>query len=181
MVDKKVLSKIDKNRFDYWCKKLKGAGWISDGGNVWILEGRREIWSILKTDRCLVTCKDEKKRIRYHYTKLSFTGATPSDFFKNGLEAIQNHLSRRRKTHLTQRLVLLEERYKGVTNYIKNTKKPELSCKTSAKLFGYKASSTGRKYRSKYFKVDQSTVVHPYLNMHGCVSFRRETGRISLR
>lgn len=179
-VCKKILTRVDKSRADYWTKKLLGAGWIENGGSHWILRSRRKVWALLGTKKCMRQHLDEIKRKGFHYTQLCFVSKTPSEFFKLGLETIQAHLTYRRKKQLLQRLAE-EGRCNGVKKFIVRNEKPQLSCKTAAKLFGYKAPSTGRKYRLKYFKVEQSRIIRPFVNMHGCVSFKRECGKISLR
>lgn len=164
------LNKKYRNRNNYWLKKLVSMGLITASGDRYYLKGYQEVWRLLGVKKC------RKNSGIYAYKYTSFILDNDDTFLKDVKDGVFKHLVERKKNQIAYRLASgrisrREIRRRGT--YV------QLSGTRTAKLFGYKAFSSGLKYRRKYFKVTKSTK-YQYLDEQGYQCTRYECGKVSL-
>ncbi len=141
----KNYSKLKRKRVlnKYWLDKLLAAEWVyKDSTGAYCLRSYDYVWNILDIQ------KTAQNHYRGQYTKFYLISPEelPDDNYIKVLVKIllqrsaDNH--RRQMSHKTRN-------YDGL-------KQGFLSCRTTAKLFGYKHPDTGRKYRAMLFEVIKS-------------------------
>lgn len=145
-VHKRELDKRGfKNQRSYWGKKLVKQGWVVDMGEYYQLKSYQFVWTRLGVNRV----KKSSGHIGFGYTKIDFI-KEEGNFLKKAHESIQCTLVDRKKAQITKRL---SAGLRRSISFILATEKPLFSVYATAKLLGYQSSSSGKKYRDKYFDV----------------------------
>lgn len=124
----------------YWLNKLIEKGWVIKNGDDYKMVAYQQVWRELGVTRL---------RGKYKYRKLddSYTKLTRKQFMSKVLVDIQKYVAERKVKQFKHRL-LKSEGSERTTN-----RNPYLSCYSSAKLFGYSSTMSGKKYRKEFFKL----------------------------
>lgn len=165
------LNKKYRNRNNYWLKKLVSMGLITVSGDRYYVKGYQEVWRLLGVKKC------RKNSGIYAYKYTSFILDNDDTFLKDVKDGVFKHLVERKKNQIAYRLASgRPSRRRDIRR--KGTRVP-LSGKRTATLFGYKAFSSGLKYRQKYFRVTKGKKFE-FLDHQGVRTVGYECGRISL-
>lgn len=164
------LNKKYRNRNNYWLKRLLSVGFVVVEGDHYRLKGYHEVWRILGVQKC------RKKSGIYAFKYVKFQLDNDDTFLKDFKDGMFRHLAERKKNQIAYRLASgrltrKEIRRRGTVVGLSGT--------CAAKMFGYKAFSSGLKYRQKYFKVFKGAK-YQFLDEQGYECTRYECGQISL-
>lgn len=165
------LNKKYRNRNNYWLKKLVSMGFITVQGDRYLMKGYQEVWRLLGVKKC------RKKSGIYAYKYIKFVLDNDDTFLKDVKDGVFRHLVERKKNQIAYRLA--SGRPSRRRDIRRRGTIVELSGTCTAKMLGYKAFSSGLKYRQKYFRVTRGTK-YTYLDEQGYECTRYECGRISL-
>lgn len=141
----------NRDRANYWIRKLLKAGWVTKHGNQYQLKSYQEVWSIMGCE------KFKKQRTGLYFFKYKKYDSKPelgiNEALKYLLDLIQTEYAEKAKRQIRFKLSNGDKRkVEGEKN---TTKKLEYSCDKAKVLFGYTSPTSGSKYRNKYFKVNQ--------------------------
>lgn len=152
-----VLKKeVEKNRGQYWGKKLTACGWLNDLGDRWVIAPPRTVWSLMGCKRVRRHGVKHSSIKGFRYNNLFVeNNLNDKNFFNSALHEIRAYLVARKINQIKQRL----NTSGGVPRHQLSSQKPLFGCNAAARLLGYSTpssdntSSAGHKYRKKYFSV----------------------------
>lgn len=154
------------------------VGFIERKGDVYLMKSYQAVWRIMGVKQSM----KKDGHLGFKYWKIVVDDKKKSalendkEFLKNVKDGVFKHLVNRRKNQIAFRLAL----GRPLKNIRRKETIVELSGTVAAKMFGYKAWSSGLKHRDKYFKVFKG-VRFSFLDHNGVLCSRYECSKVSLR
>lgn len=133
----------NRNKRNYWAKKLLKVGWIEDNGTHYQLKSYQHVWKYMGVEKVNKRGKKSCKGYRYSFLTIN----KGCDFVSEVFKEIQCYLVDRKKRQIL-RSIAGEDRRKAPRNST-----ALLGSYGVAVMLGYKSKSSGHKYRDKYFDV----------------------------
>jgi hypothetical protein len=134
----------NRNKRNYWAKKLTSHGWIVDCGEYYSLSTYKAVWERMGVKKVRKNPKDPNTTLDYRYKFLTINKG--SGFIAECFKDIQCYIVDRSKSKISRSIA-------GEASKQRTIKTALLSSKGVAKILGYKSKSTGHKYREKYYDV----------------------------
>lgn len=135
-------SLVPKRKFGHWLTKLTSTGLVRVEGEFYTVISYERVWELLGIKK--VAYRGEN---RYLWRKLpEYYDSSWGEFKKGIIEDIQTFQTERKKAQFRKRY-----RLAGSPPQEGGVFTPLFSAKSTAKLFGYKSSVTGAKYRERFF------------------------------
>ena len=152
--------KADRFYYSYWKKKLITRHWATKDGQCVALASYQEVWGLLGVDR---SWNNGIKKYKYSYHKIDIDELpiNRKEYFKFLTELVLTKVAGNKVRQIKWRLK--NKQTPGTVNKTETF----MSCRKVASLFGLRSSSSGSKYRNKFFNVvDEPTVRNKDRNTH---------------